>query len=91
MLLQSHETSSTVAQVPVIHLLPALPAAWSIGTAHGLRARGGFIIDQEWRAGRLVRAKITSQLGQPCQLRYGDELQTLALAPGASQIFTPTL
>lgn len=90
MLLQSHETSSD-AQVPIIHLLPALPAAWSTGTAYGLRARGGFIIDQEWRAGRLVRAKITSQLGQPCQLRYGDQLQTLTLARGASQIFTPTL
>jgi alpha-L-fucosidase 2 len=91
MLLQSHETVSSDVQVPVIHLLPALPAAWSAGTAYGLRARGAFIVDQEWRAGRLVRAKITSQLGRPCQLRYGDERRTLALAPGASQIFTPSL
>ncbi len=68
-----------------------LPAAWSAGTAYGLRARGAFIVDQEWRAGRLVRAKITSQLGRPCQLRYGDERRTLTLAPGASQIFTPSL
>jgi alpha-L-fucosidase 2 len=81
MLLQSHEG--------FIDLLPALPKAWSTGSANGLRARGGFIVDQEWRDGRLVKAKITSQLGKLCRLRYRGELRTFTLAPGASMDFIP--
>lgn len=70
MLLQSHEGW--------LSLLPALPAAWEEGQATGLRARGGFVIDLRWQAGRLVEAHIRSTLGGPCRIENADPLQVIA-------------
>ena len=61
MLLQSHAGE--------IHLLPALPKAWSTGHVKGLRARGGFEVEIAWENGQLTEAKIHSALGQDCTLR----------------------
>jgi alpha-L-fucosidase 2 len=52
-----------------VHLLPALPAAWSSGSFAGLRARDGFEVDAVWRDGKLVRAAVRSRLGAKCRLR----------------------
>jgi alpha-L-fucosidase 2 len=57
------------SQAGEIHLIPALPKAWSAGSFSGLRARGGFEVDAVWKEGRLTSATIRSSLGGPCVVR----------------------
>ena len=80
LLLQSH--------MGFIQLLPALPDAWEEGSVEGLLARGNFEVDLRWANGQLQEAIITSNAGQPCQLRYGD--QTLNFKTKKGQTYTIT-
>ena len=80
LLLQSH--------MGFIQLLPALPDAWEEGSVEGLLARGNFEVDLRWANGQLQEAVITSNAGQPCQVRYGD--QTLNFKTKKGQTYTLT-
>ncbi|HLP73625.1 MAG TPA: glycoside hydrolase N-terminal domain-containing protein [Bacteroidales bacterium] len=82
MLIQSHDGT--------VHLLPALPDAWSKGSVNGLRARGGFeIIEMQWENGRLKKALIRSNLGGNCRIRVPNRITsengTLTTAKGKNQ------
>jgi alpha-L-fucosidase 2 len=67
-----------------IHLLPALPAAWSRGSIRGLRARGACGIDITWAEGRLQEATLGSEKGGRYLVRYGTQEVHMELAAGSS-------
>ena len=80
MLAQSH--------LGVIHLLPGLPKAWPAGYVKGLRVRGGYEVDIEWKNGDLTRAVVrgVSNGPGPCLVRYGKGAGNFTLARGASRV-----
>jgi alpha-L-fucosidase 2 len=57
-----------------IFILPALPDAWANGSVSGLKARGGFIVNIEWKNGKASKVKIESLLGGNCRVRSYDKL-----------------
>jgi len=64
-----------------IYLLPALPSVWMNGSVKGLVARGGFVIDMNWKDGKVSYLKIYSRYGGNCRLRLtaplkGNGIQT---------------
>lgn len=57
-----------------IHLLPALPSAWPVGTVTGVRCRGGLSIDLSWMDGRLTFAvlrRLGGDAGEIVTVRCG--------------------
>ena len=78
MLLQSHDGA--------VHLLPALPDAWSAGAVSGLKARGGYEVSIQWSDGKLRAATITPQADGTLRLRS----HTPLTAPGLKQVATHT-
>lgn len=66
MLLQSHDDA--------IDILPAIPCAWKNGSITGLKARGGFEVEIEWKNGLVTKLIVKSNLGGICNLRLPNSL-----------------
>lgn len=58
-----------------IYLLPALPDDWDKGSVRGLKTRGGFVIDMDWKGNKLTRLVVHSGLGGNCRIRVAQELR----------------
>jgi alpha-L-fucosidase 2 len=62
MLMHSHEEC--------IELLPSIPCCWKEqGSFKGLVARGGYVVDCEWRNGIVTRAVIESRNNNNCRIK----------------------
>lgn len=70
MLMQSHAGE--------IQLLPAIPKTWAVsGSFSGLRARGGFLVDCEWKDGKVTSYRINSAKPETVKVRVNGELKEI--------------
>lgn len=89
MLLQSHRLNKDGN--PVIDLLPALPKAWPNGSIKGLRARGAFEVDIQWKDGVLQRAAIRSLKGTPLMVCHNGRISQRDTKPNNTYYFDQEL
>ena len=83
MLMQSHAGE--------IHLLPTLPDAWPTGSIKGLCARGGFVVDIQWKNQALSHVKILSKAGSDCKIRYKSRVIDMKTEKGKLYILNDNL
>lgn len=60
----------------VLELLPSLPDKIPNGSIKGLKARGGFIVDIEWKNKKLTKVSITSVVGSKLHLQLNNHTAT---------------
>ncbi|MCD8540593.1 MAG: hypothetical protein LRY55_13135 [Leadbetterella sp.] len=71
-----------------INLLPALPDAWPDGSVTGLRARGGFELDLNWKDGVLLNVTVYGRPGGSTRLVYRDKVREIRVEAGDKQVIS---
>jgi alpha-L-fucosidase 2 len=74
-----------------ISLLPALPSEWAAGSVHGLRTRGGFVVNLDWSGGKLTSATIHSPTGGACRVHYGNTTKEVTIGKGQTMTLNGSL
>jgi alpha-L-fucosidase 2 len=70
MLIQSH--------AGYIALIPAIPNAWKpYGQVKGLRARGNFTVDMQWKDGKIINYRVTSSSPRKVKIMVNGHLKEI--------------
>ena len=69
-----------------LHILPALPVVWRDGSLHGIKARGAYVLDIDWKEGKLQQVKVKSEKGGTFKLHYQSINKSITLRAGESVI-----
>ena len=70
MLIQSHKG--------YIELLPAVPENWKVsGSIKGMRARGNYTVDFDWKDGRVMHYRVSSPKPQKVKLKVNGRISTV--------------
>lgn len=65
-----------------ITLLPALPAVWKDGQVEGICVRGGFIVDMEWKNGKVISLVLTARKAGKTRIDVNDISVKVKLGAG---------
>lgn len=57
------------SQAGFIDVLPALPEEWAEGSFEGLVARGNFVVDAEWKEGKVEQVCVAARVGGEVRIR----------------------
>ena len=79
------------SQYGFLDLLPALPSTWKTGHLNGIKARGGYIVDVEWKDGNLVKAVIRNDKKMNCKIHYKGKDYSAEINPNEEYIFQPSI
>jgi alpha-L-fucosidase 2 len=75
MLIQSHEG--------YINLLPAIPDHWkATGSVKGLKARGNFTVDMQWKDGKITAYRITSPQAKKVKVKVNGIIKQVMSVKG---------
>ena len=77
MLIQSH--------AGVIEILPALPSSYPNGHVKGLRARGGLVIDMEWKNNKAENVVVRATVNGKCVIHSANALKVNGLSTKSTQ------
>ena len=61
-----------------LDLLPALPKGWPSGKVTGLRARGNFTVDIEWKDAKVINYRIAAKERKSVNVRVNGEVKTVS-------------
>lgn len=65
-----------------IVLLPALPESWADGKVQGICARGGFVVDMEWKNREVVSLIVSSLKGGRTEICFNGVLKKVVFKAG---------
>ena len=73
------------SSLSTITLLPSLPEQWSDGSVKGLCARGGFVVDMDWKGGKVTSLSVFSRKGGRTTVSFNGTSKTVSLKEGETR------
>jgi alpha-L-fucosidase 2 len=65
-----------------ITLLPALPEQWKDGCVKGICARGGFVVDMDWKDGRVISLTLTARTDAKTKIHVNGKTLNVKMKKG---------